>query len=109
MTGFNKALALFTLTASLTLSGCGESENVSAKSFGDQWPFTVESGRLECTRNGAVLFHSDGVAYTVYAPREHAGAGLLIDTILKHPDIRPSYAEGLAPIIERGLELCKES
>lgn len=50
---------------------CGDSVPDDAKGlikrsdYGEQWPFTVESGYLECQQGSIVTFTADGIEYGV--------------------------------------------
>ena len=85
------------------------SETIASAEYGDRWPLTVESGRVECRGWASVVFHTGGKTYAVN--------GLAL-SLTDYPDIREiwrddpddAYGQGLkidiSPILDRGLALC---
>ena len=49
------------LVAWYSLSGSGR--EVTASEFGDEWPFTVTKGRVDCVKGLAYTFEANGVVY----------------------------------------------
>jgi|LGVE01.1.fsa_nt_gb hypothetical protein len=54
---------LLLVTAIGTLTGCKSGREVSKEEFGEQWPFTVGSGRVECVKELAFVFKVNGKTY----------------------------------------------
>lgn len=85
---------------------------VTRSEYGDNWPFTVESGTLHCTAYSKVLIRADGVDYAVNG---------LVAGDPRFRNVRPIWAiwrdnpnpdaEGpkvnIGPITQRGLSLCE--
>jgi hypothetical protein len=73
--------------------------------FGDAWPLTVSKGILRCEWNGEITFQDDGTTYSLTWKNNHGS----------YDKIAPIWADAaggagkmdLAPLIERGRELCK--
>jgi Protein of unknown function (DUF2511) len=81
---------------------------ITKKDFGDEWPFTVNEGILECRAN-AVLFTTQGITYAINgrALSYKVGVDIRESTIwAPNPEI-PELKKNLGPIITRGLALCK--
>lgn len=82
---------------------------ITQQDLGDAWPFTVDSGLLDCRGAGEVVFTVDGRSYAVN--------GLAKGT-KKYDDISPIWSliltsgsssdakKDIGPIITRGLALC---
>ena len=89
------------------------SANVTAKQFGDEWPFTVPSGILSCEGKsglGAVVFTTNGKSYAVNgAARQKAKREGYkeISEIWKDNPQYPGSKVNIGPIIQKGLTLCK--
>ncbi|MDE2981420.1 MAG: DUF2511 domain-containing protein [Gemmatimonadota bacterium] len=54
---------------------------ISRADFGEEWPFTVESGTLRCSGSGAVTFTTESTTYAVNGTALTAGAGIEIEPI----------------------------
>lgn len=81
---------------------------ISQAEYGDKWPFTVPSGRLECIPYSKVVFHAGGVAYAVN--------GLAMSD-KRYRNIRPIWRDNpgvggpkvnIGSVLDRGLALCKK-
>ncbi|MEE2566623.1 DUF2511 domain-containing protein [Hyphobacterium marinum] len=83
--------------------------DVTAAEFGDDWPFTVDSGRLSCRAPRQALFYANGRTYPLNGAAsarsmDHGYASL--DRIWRdNPDI-PGTKISVGPMISRALELC---
>lgn len=87
-----------------TNSSSGRS--ISRADFGDEWPFSVSSGRLECRNGGEVVFTSGGVSYGINGTARGTGSYAEIDPIwLPDPEIE-GYNKSVGPVLDAGLELC---
>jgi len=108
-------LSMFNLPAQ-----AARTETISEGEYGKQWPFTVSSGQLSCSGAGAVTFTANGKTYAVngLAKSDHKNSDIekiwksdsdsdLAKYVLKQgrPDLVPKIS--IAPIIDRGLKLCK--
>lgn len=109
--------AIAGLALSLVLVGCGtggppadggppDPGYVSQTLLGDDWPLTVPDGVLRCEGASTIVFRSGGTDYAVNGVATAAG----------HADIDPIWAAGddgvspkknIAPLIERGMALCR--
>lgn len=82
---------------------------VTAEEFGEDWPFTVDSGRLSCRAPRQALFRADGRTYPLNGAAsaramDHGYPAL--DRIWRdNPDI-PGTKISVGPMISRALELC---
>ena len=98
----------------ITSVHAGGMELITKEQYGDKWPFTIESGHLECQTN-AVILHTDKGIYNVNgkAMSRFADKFKSIKEILKpHPIPMVAQAGGFFPIsdtdiIQRGLKLCQ--
>lgn len=78
---------------------------VSRAEFGERLPLTVPEGRLRCEGSNEITFQWRGAPYTLTGAAEHSA----------YSDIHPIWAEApegrgkkpLAPLVDRGRELCK--
>ncbi|PHR93480.1 MAG: hypothetical protein COA78_32785 [Blastopirellula sp.] len=43
----------------------GSGREVTAEEFGDQWPFTVDRGVVDCVKEMAYTFEADGKVYAL--------------------------------------------
>lgn len=76
-------------------------------SLGDKWPLTVESGRVECIKGSAVVFHVDGGAtYAVNGAAKSITDYPDIDPIWRDDSSMPGTKISIRPIIEAGRALC---
>ncbi|CAN5634546.1 hypothetical protein BH23GEM7_BH23GEM7_27190 [soil metagenome] len=80
--------------------------NISRTDYGDRWPLTVESGRLECRGAGAVVFVQGGREYAVNGMAKSAGARD-IDPIWRADPSDLGYKVNIGPLIDDGLKLCR--
>jgi len=98
------------ISVGFALNVMGESGlEVSAVEYGDQWPFTVERGWVNCEKEMALTFESDGILYGLN------GFGLSwLDTedplsIWKLDPAYPAELEihvGIGPIMEAAETQC---
>lgn len=88
---------------------------VSRSDFGDDWPFTVETGLLRCeeipdTDVAAVIFGTDEAIYalngTALARAEQRGWEPL-DAIWADSSAIPGTKKNIGPVIDLGLSLCR--
>lgn len=101
-------------------ASAGGSVEISANEFGKKWPFTVASGKLMCADPGAVTFAANGKVYAVNGLAKSNRKNAEIREIWKddsesahaqymlkqgRPDLVPKIS--IAPIIDRGLILCR--
>jgi len=89
-----------------------ESQSVSADTgeisrdeYGENWPFTVDRGRLECWRGPAAVFVADGTVYQLNGVAKQMGHAP-IDPIWRDNPAIPGTKISLGPVIQRALKLC---
>lgn len=85
----------------------GADRQVAASNYGDDWPLTVDGGRLWCKQPGAVTFVApDGTVYAVNGTAKDFNRGADIAPIwADDPDVEGLKMD-IGPLIEDGLELC---
>lgn len=106
------AVLVVLLACAETETGSGElggavvdSTLVTRQSMGDEWPLTVESGRVGCDEDGRVYFEDeDGTRYglTGFAAQEYGE----IDPIWA--DAEPGPKARLTALTERARSYCPE-
>ena len=81
---------------------------ITREEYGDDWPFTVDSGTLSCwddplsDRIEVTFDTGDGIEYALNGSAKDAGPPELDETVLTdYPD-----AIKTLPLIDRGLDLC---
>ena len=99
----------FVCVLALAATACGgggaAGVEITAEQFGDSWPFTVERGQLSCAGASAIVFTADGTEYAVNEAAREAGYAAL-DPVWRSSPIIPALKVSVAPVIERGLDLC---
>lgn len=111
------------------LSACSQSGiEITEQQYGEKWPFSVSSGRLEC-KGQAVILHAEGKAYAVngvakqngYAPieaiwKEDPAFFEMANKIAKSENkpvkdvikvMGSPTRISIGPILDSGLKLCK--
>lgn len=78
---------------------------ISREEYGEDWPFTVESGRLECWRGSAAVFVTDGTVYQLNGVAKTMGHAPINPIWRDNPAI-PGTKISLGPMIQRALKLC---
>ncbi len=78
---------------------------ISREEYGENWPFTVDSGRLECWRGPAAVFVADGTVYQLNGVAKQMGHAP-IDPIWRDNPAIPGTKISLGPVIQRALKLC---
>lgn len=78
---------------------------ISREEYGESWPFTVDSGRLECWRGSAAVFVADGTVYQLNGVAKQMGHAP-IDPIWRDNPAIPGTKISLGPVIQRALTLC---
>lgn len=94
--------------ATVDEAGGSGRERISRTQMGRRWPFTVDSGVLECRGPGAVTFTAtaDGPVYLVNdVARSLLGGVDVAEVHADHPDGLGLKVD-MAPIVDRGLRLC---
>ena len=89
----------------ITTSNAGGKIEITSQEYGEDWPFTVSKGTLEC-KDDAVIFHANGSKYAVNGTAQRLGA-LRINPIWKDNPAIPGTKISVGPLISRGLDLCK--
>lgn len=105
-----RLVTIFSIVVAMTLilacsGGSEDAGVVSAADFGDQWPLTVDGGKIECLAGSAIVIR---VASTTYQLNGAAAAQGFrdIDPIWKanpNPNI-PKM--NIGPLVSYGLDLC---
>jgi hypothetical protein len=84
---------------------------VTRETLGDDWPLTVDDGRLACNAQGHVTLASAGVTYAVNGTAKGAiesGAPYQpIDTIWRDDPNVAGLKVSLQPLLDIGLSLCR--
>ncbi|MDW0360800.1 DUF2511 domain-containing protein [Halomonas venusta] len=78
---------------------------ISREEYGEAWPFTVDSGRLECWRGPSAVFITSGKVYQLNGMARQMGHAPLEPIWRDNPDI-PGTKVNIGPMIERALRLC---
>jgi len=105
-----KITSIIALLSLQLLVSCGDSNTlkVKASDFGADWMLTVSEGELKCEGSGgsgAVSFTSDGTTYAVNG----TAMGMRYKDIdpIWLADTPPVPKKSLAPLLKKGLTLCK--
>jgi hypothetical protein len=90
--------------------------NIFAEDFGDEWPFTVSNGKLQClnirrignVEVSSIVFTTGGKTYALNGTAEGSGKYLDVEPIWKDdPDpLIPKISMGT--MISEGQRLCKQ-
>jgi hypothetical protein len=97
---------IFVAAALSACRGNPSSISVARSEYGEAWPFTIESGTLECQKNGlqeiVTLKTATGVTYALNGSAKSAG----------FPDsasiLKPGKEGGdVVRFISKGLKLCR--
>ena len=79
---------------------------LKASDYGATWPFTVESGVVECHEDALITFSANnGVTYGLNGTAQAAGYPS-IDRIWKDNPKIPRTKISIGPILDKGLNLC---
>lgn len=78
---------------------------VSREEFGDEWPFTVESGRVDCRQGGAAVFIVDNWVYQLNGVAAQKGYADLAPIWRDNPDI-PGTKISVGPMIRLAQQQC---
>jgi hypothetical protein len=94
----------------MILSGCSSSEKrVSDSDFGDEWPFTVDNGTVECLGDPyVIIFRSNGRTYALNdaarATEQYEDISVIVRTDDNYPGGQVKM--DLSIIEFEGLKLC---
>ncbi|NLT53572.1 MAG: DUF2511 domain-containing protein [Actinomycetales bacterium] len=103
----------------LLVTGCSASDpvnedapgrEISKSVFGDQWPLTVDSGRLRCEGpqyHGAVTFEHEGKVYALNGPATVGKLGRSVSPIWADDPTAPGTKKALGPLVAEGLKFCR--
>ena len=79
---------------------------VASEQFGEQqWPFTVDSGRVDCLPGSVAVFKSDSVVYALNGLATSAGYED-IGPIWKDDPAELSPKINIGPLLDAALDLC---
>ncbi|GEN28975.1 hypothetical protein HVA01_26210 [Halovibrio variabilis] len=91
------------------LSGCGQSSSsgleVSKGEFGESWPFTVESGVVDCVDGQAAIFKTGGTSYQLNGFARSSGYAPIDPIWRENPEI-PGVRVNIGSMIDLALEQC---
>jgi hypothetical protein len=91
------------------LLGCGESGNsgleVSKGEFRESWPFTVQSGILDCVDGQAAVFKTDGRVYQLNGSARSRGYAPIDPIWRENPEI-PGTKVNISRMIDLALQQC---
>lgn len=78
---------------------------VTREEYGDRWPFTVDSGRVECRQGGAVVFVVGDWVYQLNGIASQKGYANLAPIWRDNPDI-PGSKVSVGPMIRLAQQQC---
>ena len=87
----------------------GSGVAISKDDFGEDWPFLIDSGTLNCAPGDAVTFEADGQTYAVNGTamgRAEAEGWRDMDPIWADDPAATGLKISIGPVIQRGLALC---
>lgn len=107
-------IPLLSAAIAVLVSACGPASGttVTLQEYGDRWPFTVESGVLECGRSGvtdAVTFTSGGTTYSLNGTADTFASSkgwADVGPIWRDNPAGPGPKVDLSPLVTRGMALC---
>lgn len=98
------------LAATTLLAAClsNTDREIRADDFGDDWPFTVANGRVNCFKGGyALVFKPDGrMSYALNGGAKADGYPA-IDPIWRDNPDAPGTKINLLPAIEAAKDICR--
>ena len=85
---------------------------VTQSQFGNEWPFTVKSGFLECKGGNRIVFTAGGITYGLNGAAQGAGYPEPNDIWKDDPrydtqDLGYTLKVSISTMISKGLELCE--
>lgn len=83
------------------------SERLYAKDFGDDWPFTTDTGLLICRNRHMILFGTKGKVYALNGIA--AGRYPQVHPIWRDNPALPGTKINVGPLIDRAQKLCNAS
>ncbi|OOE76565.1 hypothetical protein BZG25_15545 [Salinivibrio sp. ML198] len=110
---------LFIIMPLILIVGCSENQpektqvskpvqsgmSVSSETFGKEWPFTVNSGVLDCVKGSAAIFKVNGKSYQLNGVASSLGFEP-IDKIWKDNPETPGAKINTGPMISLALKQC---
>lgn len=101
-----RAIPLLLLGAALLLSACKTSgKEVSAADFGDRWPLTVPSGKVNCIKPNAAIFIHEGTTYQLNGMASQQGYTSINGIWRDNPSV-PGTKVSISPLLEAALAEC---
>lgn len=79
---------------------------VTRKQYGDEWPFTVEEGVIDCPKPSAAVFRHGGKVYALNGIAMSLGYEELEPIWKDNPKI-PGYKISIGSMIQLALKQCK--
>lgn len=84
----------------------GGGAEVSRSDYGQEWPLTVDQGKLRCESPSAVVFTApDGSEYAINGAASTQGYAEIDPIWRNNPDISEAKVN-IGPLIDDGLALC---
>ena len=98
------------LIAVLTVPAVAESVKVTKAEYGNDWPFTVDEGRIGCKQGIAPYFSVHGIQYALTGFGQSLGMKPLYPTtaLWRDDPAYPGTKVNLGPIMEKAKELCNK-
>ncbi|WP_081194874.1 DUF2511 domain-containing protein [Halomonas sp. BC1] len=102
----NRVIVLVVLASVFLVSGCSQSgQQVSASEYGEKWPFTVQSGRLDCVQGRAAIFIVGDKKYQLNGFAQSKGYQSITPIWRNNPDI-PGAKINIGEMTKLALEQC---
>jgi hypothetical protein len=99
-------IKLTALSLVLILGACGESGvSVKRADYGNDWPFNVEEGVVDCVRGMNAIFSNAGVVYGLNGKAVQSGYLRINDIWRDDPDV-PDTKIDIGPMIQLALKQC---
>lgn len=99
------------MIAVVGLAGCESGIKVTRAEYGDAWPFTVESGYLDCRDGYAALFRANGVEYQLNGFAASRGYAAIDPIWRDRNDNEPGGLQlkvNLGQLVDRALKECRQ-
>ena len=94
----------------LVVSGCTEGKAIGRDDLGDEWPFVVDKGVVDCVGTREVVFRANGRTYALNgtAMTQATRRGYANDiAILRRNPRHPASFMSTHAVIELGLQECE--
>lgn len=109
-------LQALSATAVIALVGCGDSDSSGGSTgvavdreeyeqYDSEWPFTVDSGVVDCVEGNAAIFRAEGQTYQLNGVARNMGYDA-IDPIWRDSPALPGTKVDLSGMVSLALEQC---